>query len=213
MAPAWIEQFRCGRDLRIAGLLKHLAPDGLLCVREKAGERDSELFIIAGTGSHANLMNAPAGGIGDAPVANALQRSFSEGRNVYGVDHAALYFGGNTTRDFAAFINTPAPLDEIEQRLLEVFCRNISVGLDNVLLVSRLHNFAFYDPLTKLPNRTRLKELLDEALTTPKPAEATLALVDIDHFAETNDALGHQYGDLLLLGVAGRACNLSLGDP
>jgi diguanylate cyclase len=80
-----------------------------------------------------------------------------------------------------------------------------------VLLVSRLHNFAFYDPLTKLPNRTRLKELLDEALTTPKPAEATLALVDIDHFAETNDALGHQFGDLLLLGVAARLQS-QLGD-
>jgi diguanylate cyclase len=210
MALHGLNNFAAGVIAQVAALLD-LEPDGSLCVREKTGERDSELFIIAAAGSNAGLMNAPAGGVGDARIASALQRSFSEGRNVYGADHAVLHFGGNASRDFAAFINTSAPLSEIEQRLLEVFCRNISVGLDNVLLVSRLQNFAFYDPLTKLPNRTRLKELLDEALTTPKPAEATLALVDIDHFAETNDALGHQFGDLLLLGVAARLQS-QLGD-
>jgi diguanylate cyclase (GGDEF)-like protein len=186
------------------GALLDLQPDGLLCVREKSSERGDELFVLAAAGTHESLMSAPGNGIGDARIADALQQALDEERNVYSRDYSVLYFNGNAHRDFAAFISTPLPLDEIDQRLLEVFCRNIAVGLDNVLLVSRLHNFAFYDPLTKLPNRTRLKELLDEALTTPKPPEATLALVDIDHFAETNDALGHQFGDLLLLGVAAR---------
>jgi diguanylate cyclase (GGDEF)-like protein len=67
-----------------------------------------------------------------------------------------------------------------------------------------LHRFAFYDPLTRLPNRTHLKEILDEALRSSAKSEATLALVDIDHFAETNDALGHQFGDLLLLAITAR---------
>lgn len=210
MALHGLDNFAAGVIAQIAKLLD-LEPDGLLCVQEKTGERDSELFIITAAGSSADLMNTPAGGIGDARIADALTRSFGEGRNIYGRDHTALYFGGNANRDFAAFINTSVPLDEIDQRLLEVFCRNIAVGLDNVLLVSRLHNFAFYDPLTKLPNRTRLRELLAEKLAAPARPEATLALVDIDHFAETNDALGHQFGDLLLLGVAARLQS-QLGD-
>jgi diguanylate cyclase (GGDEF)-like protein len=85
-----------------------------------------------------------------------------------------------------------------------VFCANVAVGLDNVELVSHLHNAAFYDQLSKLPNRTRLVEILDATLAGPAREDATLSLVDLDHFAETNDALGHQFGDALLVAVAGR---------
>src|SRR5690606_1988538 len=79
----------------------------------------------------------------------------------------------------------------------------------NLILVTRLHNSAFYDSLTKLPNRTRLKDIIDETLTAARKNRSvirptTLALIDIDHFAETNDTLGHQFGDLLLLSVATR---------
>jgi diguanylate cyclase len=73
-----------------------------------------------------------------------------------------------------------------------------------VELVSHLHNAAFYDQLSKLPNRTRLVEILDATLAGPARDDATLSLVDLDHFAETNDALGHQFGDLLLIAVAAR---------
>lgn len=210
MALHGLDNFAAGVVAQVAQLLD-LEPDGLLCVQEKVGERDSELFIITAVGTNAGLVNAPGNSIADTRVAATLNRALGERRNVYGEDHAALYLGGNASRDFAAFINTPASIDEIGQRLLDVFCRNIAVGLDNILLVNRLHNFAFYDPLTKLPNRTRLKELLDQALARPAAAEVTLALVDIDHFAETNDALGHQFGDLLLLAVAARLQS-QLGD-
>src|SRR5439155_1100877 len=91
-----------------------------------------------------------------------------------------------------------------EQRLLEVFCSNIAVGLDNVLLLTRLHDFAFYDQLSKLPNRTRLIQILDDLLQQPARSSTTLSIVDIDHFSETNDAFGHQFGDQLLLSVAAR---------
>jgi hypothetical protein len=58
-----------------------------------------------------------------------------------------------------------------------VFCSNAS-GLDNVELVSHLHNAAFYDQLSKLPNRTRLVEILDATLAGPARDDATLSLVD-----------------------------------
>jgi diguanylate cyclase (GGDEF)-like protein len=98
----------------------------------------------------------------------------------------------------------PRPATELERSLLEVFCGNVAVGLDNVELVTHLHRSAFYDQLTGLPNRARLVELLDATLAGGERDGATVALVDIDHFAETNDALGHQFGDLLLGAVARR---------
>jgi diguanylate cyclase (GGDEF)-like protein len=92
----------------------------------------------------------------------------------------------------------------MNRRLLDVFCGNVSVGLDNVILNSRLHNYAFYDLLTGLGNRLKLLQTLGETLSSASKQHSALSLIDIDHFAETNDALGHQFGDLLLYAVAQR---------
>jgi diguanylate cyclase (GGDEF)-like protein len=193
--------------------LLEVQASGLLVVREGSGEteRDGEPKAFAAAGSFTAFADCTIGDSLADSDAHFVRQALNEKRNVYGADSVALHLGVNGGRQFAAFLRTGRPLDEIEQRLLEVFCRNIAVGLDNVLLVSRLHSFAFYDPLTKLPNRTRLRELLDEAIAGSRKTETTLALVDIDHFAETNDALGHQFGDSLLLGVAARL-QAKLGD-
>jgi diguanylate cyclase len=203
MALHGLNNFTAGIITQVAKVLD-MEPNGLLCVQERTNNHGAELFVIAAAGSYASAVNTPLDEVDDARITDALKLSLRGQCNIYGKDFAALYFGGSANRDFAALFDTEAPLSEIDQRLLEVFCRNIAVGLDNVLLVNRLHTSAFYDPLTKLPNRTRLKEIVGEALSASNRTDATLALVDIDHFAETNDALGHQFGDLLLLGVAAR---------
>ncbi|WP_247869653.1 MULTISPECIES: EAL domain-containing protein [Oxalobacteraceae] len=210
MALHGLDNFAAGIINQVAELLE-MDADGLLCMRELHAADNEEMFVIAAAGRYANVLKTSAHTLRDVVVRDTLKRSLNERRNIYGPDFTTLYFGGCPNGHFTAFINTSRALNEIEQGLLEVFCRNIAVGLDNVLLLHRLHNFAFYDPLTKLPNRARLKELIETALTQSPRAEATLALVDIDHFAETNDAFGHQFGDLLLLGVAARL-EAQLGD-
>lgn len=202
MALHGLQDFAAGVIIQIAGLLG-LKPEGLICVREDQDGRH-QLLVIAGGGAYRELVNQSVDLVGDTRISNALQQTMIAQQNIYASDYTTLYFIGKSGRDFAAFIDTGSPLSEIDQRLLEVFCSNISVGLDNVMLVSHLHDFAFYDQLCKLPNRTRLVEILDEMLIGKLSGDPTLALVDIDHFAETNDALGHQFGDLLLLAVANR---------
>jgi GGDEF domain-containing protein/response regulator of citrate/malate metabolism len=206
MAQQGLQNFAAGVIIQIAGLL-NLKPEGLLCVQDDTQDKTQHLFIIAAAGQFSPLNNKPVASIKEPHIIQALQRALDEHQNIYGKDFTALYFTGNAGREFAAYFETGKQLDEVDQRLLEVFCSNISVGLDNVMLVTRLHNFAFYDPLCNLPNRTKLVEILNDTLTNPAKPHTTLALVDIDHFAETNDALGHGFGDLLLLGVAARFQN------
>jgi diguanylate cyclase (GGDEF)-like protein len=201
MALHGMQDFSTGIISQVAKLLE-IEPNGLLCVMERSHLGEEELMAVAAEGKY--LRYAASGVVDEAGIVEVLELAFDERRNIYRHDAAVLYLGGSANRDFAAYFVTPAALSEIEQRLLDVFCRTISVGLNNVLLVSSLHNAAFYDPLTKLPNQVRLRELVAEALEAPTRARVTLALVDIDHFAETNDALGHQFGDLLLLGVGAR---------
>lgn len=212
MALHGLDNFAAGVINQIAALLE-LSPDGMLCMRDKSDGRNQELCIVAAAGSEDGGANQSesARGVADAGIADSLKRTLEGHHNYYTNNFATLYLGGNANNEFAVFFRINRHLNEIEQRLLDVFCRNIAVGLDNVLLVTHVHNSAFYDPLTKLPNRTRLREMIDEALDALPGSEVTLALVDIDHFAETNDALGHRFGDSLLLGVAARL-QAQLGD-
>jgi diguanylate cyclase (GGDEF)-like protein len=70
----------------------------------------------------------------------------------------------------------------------------------------RIHNLAYYDQLTRLPNRAMLVSRLRQPLFTDG-AESTrgaLLLIDLDQFKVLNDTKGHHIGDLLLSEVAAR---------
>jgi diguanylate cyclase (GGDEF)-like protein/PAS domain S-box-containing protein len=69
-----------------------------------------------------------------------------------------------------------------------------------------LLHLARHDPLTGLANRTLLAERLQSALSSLRPSNATMALLllDLDHFKDVNDTLGHPAGDALLVQVAAR---------
>ena len=57
-----------------------------------------------------------------------------------------------------------------------------------------------HDLLTGLPNRAELHDRLAQSLLTARRKEGSIALlvIDLDRFKDINDALGHDYGDLLL---------------
>jgi diguanylate cyclase (GGDEF)-like protein/PAS domain S-box-containing protein len=69
----------------------------------------------------------------------------------------------------------------------------------------KIQYLAFYDPLTKLPNRQLLLDRLQHALSDhDRPREGALMFIDLDNFKVLNDTLGHQKGDQLLQQVAER---------
>ena len=72
--------------------------------------------------------------------------------------------------------------------------------------VDEIEHLAFYDVLTKLPNRQLLMDQLERALsqTSADAKTGALMFIDLDHFKVLNDTLGHAKGDLLLQKVAAR---------
>ncbi len=70
----------------------------------------------------------------------------------------------------------------------------------------KIHSLAFYDPLTKLPNRRLLQDRFNLALTSSNRNKQFGAVIflDMDKFKLLNDTLGHKMGDHMLCEVAER---------
>jgi len=73
-------------------------------------------------------------------------------------------------------------------------------------LEARTEQLAWFDTLTGLPNRNSFAERLRAAMADVREngGRATLLFFDVDRFKNVNDTLGHHFGDLLLVAIAGR---------
>ncbi|MDO9011603.1 MAG: EAL domain-containing protein [Gallionella sp.] len=69
-----------------------------------------------------------------------------------------------------------------------------------------IHNLAFYDPLSQLPNRRFLLNRLRQAVAVSARNQTggALLFIDLDNFKTLNDTKGHDIGDMLLIEVARR---------
>lgn len=77
---------------------------------------------------------------------------------------------------------------------------------DQMNAEQEIHRLAFYDPLTKLPNRRLLMDTLQHAMAASlrHDRHGALLFIDLDHFKYINDTQGHAKGDQLLIEVAQR---------
>jgi diguanylate cyclase (GGDEF)-like protein len=109
---------------------------------------------------------------------------------------------GNRRTDVATF-------EAQDGALLTTFAQHAAVVLDNDRVLDELHQMAYTDSLTLLPNRVRFTLLLDEALAGSAPPR--VLFVDLDDFKTVNDSLGHSIGDELLVDVARRLESVAPG--
>lgn len=82
--------------------------------------------------------------------------------------------------------------------------------IQNLEAAKEIHYLAYYDPLTKLPNRRLLQDRLSQALavSTRNKVYGAILFLDLDHFKMINDTRGHDAGDQLLVAVAQRLHNI-----
>ena len=127
------------------------------------------------------------------------------------VGEMALLDADMHVRSATATALTDCEIVEIDRtRLLEIVREQPAFGLALCeIVVRRLRATTFlthHDPVTRLPNRYRFQELCRTALVRAqrRAAPVSLLMIDIDHFASVNEALGSAAGDDLLRAVATR---------
>ncbi|MFS8522728.1 MAG: bifunctional diguanylate cyclase/phosphodiesterase [Micromonosporaceae bacterium] len=104
-------------------------------------------------------------------------------------------------------------ISDREEAMLASFAASLDTAIRNAAAYGQLDeatqahaHAATHDPLTGLANRRELEHQLAEALSHPGSVESRIAvlLIDLKHFKEVNDTLGHLTGDRVLTQIAQR---------
>jgi len=107
---------------------------------------------------------------------------------------------------YCEWYNTP--LRDIEGQVIGVASLAHDVT-DQKQAAERINYLAYYDDLTGLPNRMLFKDRLSQAFIEADRKERLVGVMflDIDHFKDVNDTLGHEAGNVLLQATAQRLKN------
>lgn len=138
----------------------------------------------------------------DGFTACARLRDTSWGRDIPVLMVTALEDGASIDRAFAVgandYISKPIHLAAVHQRVRRI--------IDAHRVQRHVHQLAYTDSLTGLPNRMHFAQELDQAIEHAEARGQSLAVLflDLDRFKFVNDTLGHEIGDRLLQAVAGR---------
>jgi diguanylate cyclase (GGDEF)-like protein len=110
---------------------------------------------------------------------------------------------------FVALSTKPFEKAEFVEYLLKLYAGFISSEMQRYAVELRtddLKSIAYYDPLTKLPNRLLITDRIARAIANQKRDKNIVAIcmLDLDGFKEVNDTLGHDAGDYVLVEVSRR---------
>jgi diguanylate cyclase (GGDEF)-like protein len=158
-------------------------------------------LVPAGRGLPTWLVGLPSGGALAAPLTNAD-----------GEISGALVISQARSRRGLTF-----GFGDDQGELLGALADHASMALENGVLFERLQreaevraHQALHDPLTDLPNRARLNELLNESFETVYAVRGRVGLlvIDLDEFSQVSDAFGHVSTDALVVQASRRIRSL-----
>ncbi len=153
--------------------------------------------------SRESRFRGPAGAAGDDPVQSTAVVVIPGGKHPFGV----LVAADDRPREFTA----------ADVSYLQSIANMLAAAIDRKETERNVQELALRDPLTDLPNRVLFYDHLCQGLARVKRHGEMLAilLLDLDHFKDVNDSLGHAAGDDLLIRVASRlrACTRESDPP
>jgi diguanylate cyclase (GGDEF)-like protein len=132
------------------------------------------------------------------PILDSLTRNLSAFEEAH---HVVVVAELNAAHRDGALLQVGTPL--LLGLILLLLCVFILITRDYRRMVERQ---ALHDALTGLPNRLLFADRVGHALAAAgrTAAQPVVMLLDLDHFKDVNDTLGHHYGDQLLIELAAR---------
>jgi diguanylate cyclase (GGDEF)-like protein/PAS domain S-box-containing protein len=140
--------------------------------------------------------------VGDAQRAADAERDLTEGRYPHNSLSLRCHTKDGQVRHCRWYNSALHPKDSGKIAILSL----VEDVTEQVAALDAVYRLAHHDTLTGLPNRVMLQDRLGQALASARRRGQSVAvmMLDLDHFKNVNDALGHSIGDGLLQEVAAR---------
>lgn len=183
---------------------------------------DAECKVITGNRAAYDLLRLPQGSNISMPAADGQQpahfKIFRNGRalETHELPVQMAAFRGIEVRDFEEdvvfddgtirhLIGNAAPLRDATGKVYGAVAAFVDITARRNM-EEQIRRMAHFDSLTSLPNRILLMDRLEQALAISQRNQSRTGVIfmDLDHFKEINDNLGHHVGDMLLQQVAER---------
>lgn len=191
---------------QLGGLLRSPA-DGFVCTVHTDTTGMPFSRIVAAGGRHASWLGKPPSALGETPGRLPAAALVDLPPGNWAVTDTWVYalIPLKANASITVCLDLGRAPDDVEQRLLGLFCANASVCAANMALMSDLHTQAYTDALVGLPNRAGLFEAMDALRDAQDPLDDhSLIVVDIDNFAGLNETFGDAYGDQVLVATSQR---------
>ncbi|WP_322516674.1 EAL domain-containing protein [Rhodopseudomonas palustris] len=112
---------------------------------------------------------------------------------------------GRVIGTFAFYFRECRAPSRWHERIVDACVHLGALAIERKEARAQIARLAYYDMLTGLPNRARLRDLIAQAIETCPPGQhVALAFLDVDNFKDVNDTLGHSGGDEFLVEFARR---------
>jgi diguanylate cyclase (GGDEF)-like protein/PAS domain S-box-containing protein len=105
---------------------------------------------------------------------------------------------------FAFYFREPRAPSRWHQRIVDACVHLGALAIERKEARAQIARLAYHDMLTGLPNRAQLRQLVNQAIDDCRGKQLALLFLDLDHFKDVNDTLGHSAGDALLVEFAKR---------
>ena len=112
---------------------------------------------------------------------------------------------GRVVGTFAFYYRERRGPADVERQIVETCVHLCGIAIEHDESQTRIHQLAYFDTLTGLPNRVQFQDRA-AAMLANMARESSIAVlhIDLDEFKCINDTLGHRIADLLLDGVSRR---------
>ena len=112
---------------------------------------------------------------------------------------------GRVIGTFAFYFRECRAPSRWHQRIVDACVDLGALAIERKEARAQIARLAYHDMLTGLPNRAQLRHLIDQAIEGCHDGQSVaLLFLDLDHFKDVNDTLGHSAGDELLVELTRR---------